>query len=96
MKNTFETIETRSQVWTTQPRPPFLSHLLADTAEVLEDVVHAVFLQLPTGVGLSEAVDAHTVHLIHLALHEAAAGFAHCHHIQEVGRSQQGLGVTGQ
>jgi len=55
------------------------------------NVVHALFLQNLTGMGLSEAVDAHTVNLIHLTLHETTAGFLHGHHVQQVSRCQQRL-----
>lgn len=67
------------------------SHLLINTAEVLQDVVHAAFLQHLTRVGLSEAVNPHTVHLIHLPLHEATAGLSDSHHVQQVGRCQESL-----
>lgn len=69
------------------------SHLLVDTAEVLQDVVHAALLQHLARMGLGEAVDPHAVHLVHLTLHEATAGLSDGHHIQQVGRCQQGLGL---
>lgn len=62
-----------------------------NTPEVLQYVVHAAFLQHLTGMGLSEAVNPHTVHLIHLTLHEATAGLSNGHHIQQVCCCQQGL-----
>ena len=52
---------------------PVQKYLLVDSFEVCQDVFHAAFLQRLTGVGLSKTVDAHTVGLIHLALHETTA-----------------------
>ena len=68
------------------------SHLLGNAAEVLMNVVHAAFLQHLTGMGLSEAVNPHTVHLIHLTLHETTTGLSNGHHVQQIGCCQQGLG----
>ena len=72
-------------------RSPSASHLLKDTVEVLKDEIHAAFLQHLTGMGLGEAVDPHTVHLVHLTLHKTTAGLSHGHHVQQVGCCQQSL-----
>lgn len=71
--------------------PSSASHLLMNTVEVLEDVVHAAFLQHLTRMGLSETVNPHTVHLVHLTLHESTTGLPHSHHIQQIGCCQQSL-----
>lgn len=63
---------------------PSVSHLLVNSTEVLHDVVHAAFLQLLTGVSLSEAVNPHTVHFIHLILHEMTTGLSDSHEVQQV------------
>lgn len=70
---------------------PSASHLLRNTAEVLVNVVHAAFLQHLTRMGLSKAVNPHTVHLIHLTLHEMTTGLSNSHHVQQIGSCQQGL-----
>lgn len=62
-----------------------------DTVEVLEDVVHAAFLQHLTRMGLGETVNPHTVHLVHLTLHESTTGLPHSHHVQQIGCCQQSL-----
>lgn len=62
-----------------------------NTVEVLKNVIHAALLQHLARMGLGEAVDPHTVHLIHLTLHETTAGLSDGHHVQQVGRRQQGL-----
>ena len=58
---------------TWQHTNPVQMYLLVDWFEVCQDVFHAAFLQPFTGVGLRKAVDAHTVGLVHLALHETTA-----------------------
>lgn len=62
-----------------------------NTAEVLKNVFHTAFFQHLTGMGLSEAMDPHAVHLIHLTLHKMTAGLSYCHHVQQVGCCQKGL-----
>lgn len=62
-----------------------------NAAEVLKNVVHAALLQHLTRMGLSKAVNPHTVHLIHLTLHETTTGLSNRHHVQQIGCCQQGL-----
>ncbi len=69
-------------------------HLLANGAEVLLDVFHAASLQLSARVRLGEAVNTHAVHLVHLSLHEPAAGLPHRHHVQQIGGRQERLHVS--
>lgn len=62
-----------------------------NTNEVLKNVIHTAFFQHLTGMGLSKAMDSHTIHLIHLTLHKTTTSLSNCHHIQQVGCCQKGL-----
>ena len=61
-----------------------VSHPLVDDTELFKNVVHAVFLQHLTGVGLCQALNRKTVLLIHVTLHVMTTGLFNCSDIQQV------------
>lgn len=57
-------------------------HLLINSAEVFQNVLHTAFLQQLTGMGFGKAVNSNTVCLVHLTLHEVRASLSNSHHVQ--------------